>query len=538
MKEVKNSDESIDILLCATHYGHEISFEHLKMTKREREEITELIQQGDHPDFVINAARAKASDSLGRMNMLNRKDIKNIERKLGIRHPQFIKQRTINDLSTDRWILKLQRTSDNPIVFYKPNNVVYENFESNDLMLIFMTQNQQQWINKFGTDGIFMVTEMSMVRAQLYLTVLYVCDEFNEMIPVCFMMCNDSKIYQSFFLNAIFNKMGTIYAKALITDDNYDLYESWCSIMSPVKHVINQRYIDNQIIEKLQVEIEDQYLQHEIYDKICSFFNASEENTKEEIINYTKNNLKLNNKTKQFGIFFDHMYASRSNMWAFCYLKESLNLNQMVDINTVYNKMLVLCENKKHFTQNLSKNLHIFFTALLDIQRKRKLKIDEINIAISKNHKNALCYNSTHIFPVTNDTWRIRLEDGTNNNFVTVTRKYCKIIDCTVRCKACYDICAHIYECSCNIGKINMCEHVHMLGIFNKRIQNDIDVKINKEQLEVQELRTNISSQLKTILDNINFVNDEETLQRINVSLSRVENSVIKAKDTHEWYDD
>lgn len=538
MKEVQNIDGSVEILLCATHYGHDISSEHMRMTKREREEITELIQQGDHPDFVINAARAKASDSLGRMHMLNRKDIKNIERKLGIRHPEFIKQRTINDLSTDRWILKLQRTADNPIIFYKPINVAYDNFEFNDLMLIFMTRNQQHWINKFGTDGIFMVTEMSMVRARLYLTVLYVCDEFNVMLPVCFMMCNDSKVYQSFFLNAIFNKMGTIYAKALITDDNYDLYENWCSIMTPVKHVINQRYIDNQIIEKLQTEIEDQDLQHEIYDKICSFFNAPEIFVKEEIINYTNNYLKMNNKTKLFGIFFDHMFASRADMWAFCHLKESLNLNEMIDINTVYNQMIVLCENKKHFTPNLSKNMHIFFTALLNIQKIRKTKIEETNISISNSHKNALCYNSTHIFPVTSDTWRIRLEDGTSNNFVTVTRKFCKIIDCTVKCSACYDICAHIYECSCSKGEINICEHVHMLGIFNRRIQNDIDDQVKKENLDVKDLKTNIMMKLKRVIGNVNLVNDEETLRRISVALSRVENSIAKVKNSHDCYDD
>lgn len=534
MKEVQNSHGSIEIMLCATHYGHDISSEHMRMTKREREEITELIQQGDHPDFVINAARAKASDSLGRMHMLNRKDIKNIERKLGIRYPGFIKQRTINDLSTDRWILRLQRTSDNPILFYKPNNISYENFELNDLMLVFMTRNQQNWINKFGTNGIFMVTEMRMVRARLYLTVLYVCDEFNVMLPVCFMMCNDSKIYQSFFLNTIYNKMGTIYAKALITDDNYDLYESWCSIMSPVQHVINERYIDNQIIEKIQVEIEDQDLQHEIYDTICSFFNASDSSVKEDIIKYTRNVLKANDKTKQFGIFFDHMFASRADMWAYCYLKQSLNLNHTIDINTVYNQMLVLCENKKHFTPNLSKNMHIFFTALLDIQKNRKMKIEEINIAISNNHKNALCYNSTHIFPVTSNVWRIRLEDGTNKNFVTVTRKFCKIIDCTVKCSACYDICAHIYECSCSTGDVNICEHVHMLGIFNKRIQSDIDIQVKKEELMVKDLRTNILSKLKRLLSTLHFVNDKELLMRINDTLTRVDNSVTKAKSTHD----
>lgn len=537
MKEIQNKDGSIEILLCATHYGHDISSEHMRMTKREREEITELIQRGDHPDFVINAARAKASDTLGRVHMLNRKDIKNIERKLGIRHPEFIRQRTINDLSTDRWILKLQRTPDNPVLFYKPRNVPLENFEHNDLMLIFMTQNQYCWINKFGTDGIFMVTEMNMVRAQLYLTVLYVCDEFNVMLPVCFMMCNDSKMYQSFFLNTIFNKMGSIYGKALITDDNYDLYENWCSIMSPVKHVINQRYIDNQIIEKLQTDIENQDVQHAIYDTICTFFNASDESTKKEIIHYT-NNLKMKNETKQFGIFFDQMFANRADMWAFCYLKDSLNLIQMMDINTVYNQMIVLCEDKKQFTPNLSKNMHVFFTALLEIQKNRKTKIEEINITISNNHKNAMCYRSTHIFPVSSDMWRIRLEDGTDNNFVTVTRKFCKIIDCTVKCQACYNICAHIYECSCSQGEISICEHVHMLGIFNKRIQNDIDEQVKKEIFDVEDMTTSILLKLKRIMGNIKFITDEEMLRRINLSLSRVENSVAKAKCTQNYYDD
>lgn len=536
MKGVQKLDGSVDVILCATHYGHNISSEHMRMTKREREEISKLIQQGDHPCFVINAARAKASDSLGRLHMLNRKDIKNIERKLGIRHPEFVSKRTINDLSTDRWILKLQRTPDNPVLFYKPFNAECENFEPRDIMLIFMTRKQQHWINKFGTDGIFMVTEMRMAQAQLYLTIFYVCDEFNMMLPVCFMMCNDSKIYQSFLLNVIFNKIGIVYAKALITDDNYDLYESWCSIMSPVKHVINQRYIDNQIIDKIQSVIEDQDLQHEIYDKICSFFNKPESSVKEEIISYTNSYLKKNDSTKIFGIFFDCMFTSRADMWAFCYLKESLNLTQMIDINTVYNQMLVLCENKKHFSSNLSKNMNIFFTALLDIQKLRKTKIDEINDTILNNHRKALCYKSNYIFPVTNNKWRIQLEDGTG--FVTVTRKFCRIIDCPVRCQACYDICAHIYECTCSKEVISLCEHVHMLGIFNKRMQGENEDRQKKENTEVQQLKSNIVSKMKRVMNNIDFVSDEETLRKISVSISRIENSAAKAKCAYDWYND
>ncbi|XP_050421921.1 uncharacterized protein LOC126834203 isoform X1 [Adelges cooleyi] len=538
MKEIQNKDGTIEVLLCATHYGHNISTDHMRMTKREREEITELIQRGDHPDFVINAARAKASDSIGRIHMLNRKDIRNIERKLGIKYPEFIKQRTINDLGTDRWIQKLQRTPDNPIIFYKPSKVEHDGFDSRDLILIFMSRNQSCWVNKFGSDGIFMITEMRMIQARLYLTVLCVSDEFNVMVPVCFMISNDSKVFQTFFLNTIFNKVGTIYAKALITDDNYDLYESWCSIMSPVVHVINQRYIDNQIIDKLQTEVENQNLQHEIYDKICSFFNAPEKSMKEEIVAYNENYLNKNNITKQFGNYFDQMFTSRAYMWAFCYLKESLNLNQMIDIDTIYNKMLLLCENKKRFTPNLSKDMHIFFTALLDIQKIRKDKIEKTNITIMNNHKNALCYNSTHIFPVNCDTWRIRLEDGTNNNFVTVVRKFCKIIDCTVKCQGCYNICAHMFECSCNNGKLNICEHVHMLGIFNKRTQNEVSEDVKKEELEISDLKTNIMLKLKSVTNDIHFVNDEDTLRKINVALGRVQNSINKVKSTNDWDDD
>ncbi|XP_050537535.1 uncharacterized protein LOC126903453 [Daktulosphaira vitifoliae] len=536
MKETQNSNGSINLLLCATHYGHNISSEHMRMSKREREEITELIQRGDHPDFVINAARAKASDSLNRIHLLNRKDIKNIERKLGIKHPEYIKQRTINDLNTDRWILKLLRTPDNPIIFYKPNNVEYIGFEQSDLILIFMTRNQHYWINKFGSDGIFMVTEMKMIQAGLYLTVLYVCDEFNGMLPVCFMICNDSKIYQTFFLNTILSKVGTVYAKALITDDNYDLYESWCSIMSPVIHVINQRYIDNQIIDKLQSEVDDQNLQHEIYDKICSFFIEPGKSIKEEIINYNENFLNSKDATKQFGIYFDQMFTKRAYMWAFCYLKESLNLNQMIDIDTIYNRILVLCENKKHFTSNLSKNMHVFFTALLDIQKIRKARIEETNIMIINNHKNAFCYNSTHIFPVSRNAWKIKLEDGTDTNFVTVIRKCCKITDCTVKCEGCYDICAHMFECSCSNGKVNICEHVHMLGIFNKRTENEFNEEIQKEESEINDLKTNIMLKLKSVINNINFINNEDTLRRINVSLGRVQNSITKIKCTKDWY--
>ena len=133
--------------------------------------------------------------------------------------------------------------------------------------------------------------------------------------------------------------------------------------------------------------------------------------------------------------------------------------------------------------------------------------------------------------------WRIKLEDGIDNNFATVTRKFCKIIDCTVKCHACFDICAHIYECSCNKGEVNICEHVHMLGIFNKRIQSTIDNDMKQSVLDMEDMKTNIVSKLKQILNSIHFVTDEEKLQRISLLLCRVENSISKSKSAI-WYDD
>jgi len=61
----------------------------------------------------------------------------------------------------------------------------------------------------------------------------------------------------------------------------------------------------------------------------------------------------FDNETKLFGTFFDQMFASKADIWAFCHLKESLSLNKMIEINTVYNQMILLCEKNKYFTPSL-----------------------------------------------------------------------------------------------------------------------------------------------------------------------------------------
>lgn len=84
--KLKIKPNSFEVVYISTHVGHSNELEHMRLTYEEKELIAEQLADGIPPREVLDNIRSCASDSdLGRISLINEKDIFNIRRQFNIK---------------------------------------------------------------------------------------------------------------------------------------------------------------------------------------------------------------------------------------------------------------------------------------------------------------------------------------------------------------------------------------------------------------------------------------------------------------------
>ena len=106
-------DKSVKADAILTHYGHQKELQHIRISKRKRQEVAAKLKQGVSKDKILDDVRERVSRNLGRHHLMARKDLANIERPFGLRDVQ----RHSNDQqSVLAWIEEWKQAEDNPIL--------------------------------------------------------------------------------------------------------------------------------------------------------------------------------------------------------------------------------------------------------------------------------------------------------------------------------------------------------------------------------------------------------------------------------------
>ena len=88
MNVSKNENKTIQMELHSTHYGHELSLGHLRLSDSERVAIAGKLADGVDFQHILDNIRDSLGKEFQRIHLLTRKDITNIEKTFGLKVAQ------------------------------------------------------------------------------------------------------------------------------------------------------------------------------------------------------------------------------------------------------------------------------------------------------------------------------------------------------------------------------------------------------------------------------------------------------------------
>ncbi|RZF41115.1 hypothetical protein LSTR_LSTR002747 [Laodelphax striatellus] len=477
---VEQLDGTVLAKLCSTHYGHDPSVELLRLTKTDKDIIAGQLGKGVSRDIVLDNIRASVGEDVDRIHLLTMKDIRNIERSYNIKPEIKNREFTCGFASVNEWVREMECLGDeSPILFYKPKNqskIVDEGehfLGLDDFCVVMMTKGQQDILRKFGQNGVFYITWMSISNGyDLSLLSLMVTDDLNEAFPVAYMVCSTmSRSIEVLFFKVIRDKMGPFCARAIMTDDRKSLFDAWGEVMGFVPYyLLSNRFVDADWRDRL-ITVPNEDVQCAVYEVLYSYLSVTDSTRFDENLNLFVKHLKENSQTQMFGTYFEDNYLHRVRLWAGCYDKKSVGVNEHLNLDAIYNDLLAVCNSKGKFAKLLEKTLQGLLKIVRDRQYFRTSKITRQAQELHQHHSVSMNIDLDAIQCMENRKWKVKSE--TSKLIFLVTRK---TYECNARCPLICDsckMCAHMFECTCKVYNFDrtMCKHIHAVGrLFRKNI--------------------------------------------------------------------
>lgn len=502
IKYFEESSGRVKATVCATHYGHDKDHRFLRLTKLQKRHIADKMKSGMSRELVLDSIRSTFVNKLDRIHELSKKDLNNIQKSYNI--PTTTERKKVTnstsifhpmDLIKADWTSDLDKNEESPIIFYKNLDSEHHVLQKKDKCLILMTKGQKDLFLKFSNNGVVYVTIFKLsTLIGLYLTVIFVLDDFYEMFPVCFMISTDSR---SDVLKLCFNELltvlGPICVRALATDDDETVLESWRSVMDPnCQHIIANRYVDTEWRKSLTM-VENEAYQGEIYDKLYDFIERTDGSAKKMLDLIEE--LRSSANTKQFAAYLEKNYFLNINLWSTYYLKLDLGLREPIDFETSYSKVSNLSEICCKYNKTVSTVAKGLIKLLIDCQSQRNHKVAENIAEIDSAHEASSNCSIESVFPYENGKWKVLMKEEDKPCVYDVSNENCTFDECVLMCERC-EFCVHNFHCVCDSyvdGRT--CVHVHLVGSMLKKLKADADAEeLNMVLSSYEELNKNTIS--------------------------------------------
>lgn len=467
---VSDSGNCIRVRFTSTHVGHENELCHMYLKQRDREIIAQKLALGMSPeDIVAEADDPENSDR--RESYIDLKDVYNVQASFKLKLPERCNELKL--LSLDDWLYVHQ----NDVLLYEKEGSLKLSemgLESDDFMLILMSDLQKEMFCKFGGHIVCVQTIRNPSKYSFVLTTVMVLDEYCESFPVAFLFSNriNDNICQIFF-HHIASSVGPIQPNVFMSDRSTELYKAWVETMLPAHrqlfctwHVLrdwknNAVRITNEekrkaVLKMLENEVLKQVDYQSFEEALNKFLECSDEDMQAFLEYFIKN------------------YLETIPSWAYCFrLDAQINTNLSIEtfyrvfryVNTKDSLKLMSIEEALY---SLTKHME-YKKRCRKVTSMKRFKNSKKISTIRKNHKNALNANvDEKSITVTEDGWLIPsfndVSDGLCEMFLVRKNETSSCVDCKLVCPSC-NICIHNYSCSCLDYSIRftMCEHIHYL---------------------------------------------------------------------------
>lgn len=485
IKYLQTDEGKVKVKLCGTHYGHKKEIGLLRMTKSDKLNIAGKLQQGHTADIILDSIRASAGSNIDRIHLINRKDIKNIEKAHGIQSPD-IKPVLNKKFNMDFWVSEISsKLEESPVLFYKGGSELHEKLNDNDICLILMTKGQADTLKQFGENGAFYGTCMYIKSCyDLYLVTLSLVNDINRGVPISFMITSrvDVRTY-TLFCEVLKDKVADLSARALLTDGDNLLYEAWINVFdSKPCFLWSHHFVDQDWRDKLGW-VEDENIQDSIYDKLYIYLSSTDS---EKLCDYEEfvDSLVKNPATQEFGNYFKRNYMGKENLWAGCYKKRELGIYTSLNLDSIYHDLDKVCSFVSKYARRFDSVLRNLLKLITDQQHYRTTMINQLPNEILTRHFE-VTQKPEVVEQVDETTWKVSL----TKDSAIVKKKPNKCgKNCPFYC-ACCEACSHEFECSCSVYLFiytMWCKHIHSVGIV-----------LHKERLPVTQMKVETSDKCK-----------------------------------------
>ncbi|KAL1458232.1 hypothetical protein WDU94_008396 [Cyamophila willieti] len=526
----------ISVTLHASHYGHELDVKQLRLSKHDKQSIAHALCEGNSPVAIIDKMRASTGagdvNSVNRMNMISRKEVRTVEKLLNVINGSGIPGTCIEKdfVSLDVWCAELSSQTDtpSPVIYYKPLGYKSDALTSYDLCLILMTDHMRKMLTYFG-DNLIYVTTLPIPKIQYYTTLLFILDEVNTPFPVLIMITN--KMAAS-YLKVMFDALNSdlskhkihLNTKVLMTDRNDAAYSLWNDIMHiNAKHMVCPRHCDSEW-RKYMATITNEELQDEIYDQLCELLEPKDHNAK-ELLDKVLTKMESNELCSKFVTYFKKFYAPCFDQWGGHVLKELLNVHTALNFEKTVSEIQETLDAKyKKYAKNVVKMLQQLLKRLVTYQYARTSTLATIRNTTDFHHRISLSKDMKKVYPTENEKeWQVVLDTKETVTQTKEVHKCCSSDDweCSIVCTQC-NVCIHEYKCTCQVytRQTTICVHIHLVvGMMRHTLLSGVLEKNNTAlthptteasiKLEPMEVLEDESSVRKAIIQSLNNTQDK-----------------------------
>ncbi len=107
-------EDCIQANFVTTHYGHDFSVGHLRLSLQEREAIAGQLLQGVSFDHILDKVRDNIGPDIARIHLLVEKDLNNIEKAFNI---HGWKRHSSDVISVHLWVKEMEEEKNSPVIF-------------------------------------------------------------------------------------------------------------------------------------------------------------------------------------------------------------------------------------------------------------------------------------------------------------------------------------------------------------------------------------------------------------------------------------
>ena len=173
-------------------------------------------------------------ENFTRLHLLEKSDIRNIDKEFGIKDVQRHPNDQMSVLSLIKELGESEG-SDSPILYYKTQGQIdpkHKEFTRDDFMIVIQTKAQRERAIQFGNDGVCCDATHGTTIYDFLLTTLLVIDEFGEGQPIGWCLSNkEDEEFLKVFFKYLKESSGRINPVWFMADIAAQSYNAFCSVM-------------------------------------------------------------------------------------------------------------------------------------------------------------------------------------------------------------------------------------------------------------------------------------------------------------------